>query len=1020
MQAQIYPGRQDPPDWNNPGLTQINRMQAHAYRIPFPDMASCRHAASGNRLLLSPYIISLDGPWDFRFYPNILHLPENILSFRSGFERRTVPDKSSGLGDRLYSQPNQDQFIAAGEVGDAGETWNAGKARACRGSSLPFPVMPPYVPHEQPVLVYRRTCHMPGLWSGLRKHLVLQGIRSAVHVFVNGRPVGFSSGSGLPAEFDLTQHLHDGDNELFLLVYPLSTGSYFEQNTCVCAPGIMHGVYLEAVPAISLRDCQIRTVWLPEQLRWRLDIRLTILSSRISLDQPQANISLRLDDQVIQEKKWRISLTPADPANYHPPVQTVGILDASLELADILPWCDEIPNLYDLYLSIEDRNGRDLVSIHQSVGFRQIAWHDGEISVNGRRIQLCAVSWREKDEPAWSGSNLAPVIRLFTLFKKNRLNTIYFRDVPPDPILLDLCSILGFYVIEDAPLDPLDPEWLTQWPGQVPDVPLEIAWDRLERLMSRDRNQACVLAWSAALLAQARQDGQPPWLGRLVDRVYRLDPTRPIHGCDLPDIAEELDRWMQSGQQDQPADLAWLVQPGSDQADARRIESLRLSGRLDRHRCYYSLNQPLSLLSGLGSLFPPVWFQPSDLAGGRFFVQNRMSWTDLSDYQINWQLLSHGMPVQDGIIEPEPTEPGGSLTLELDYGQLDVDSGELYASHDYLVRFDLIRIIPTWVEKADEILYSQEFHLFDAVSLDGIQSAGSGGGRIRLESDRHHLIVSGPRFWLVFNRLTGMLESWRAGDKELIAAAPGLPADLPAFQPIPGSGLQCTLKRRAESLDQPDLRYWHKLGFERQWTQILSTHEGCDGQMAVIEFSGKLGAAGLAPCCSLHLRYEIRKNGELHVFSSLSSLVGQKSLSIPCFSMLVTLRRNYSHVSWQGTGPGRSMVRLPLRARYGVYDHDLADLVQLPLDEGVWKDVRWLTLKDDSGFGLHIHSESPFAFDLMPADSVSGAAWQPLAAAGQMPVVQIFHPEAIRTCRLDEPLKMSFILRPVVSGDRMI
>ena len=127
MQAQIYPGRQDPPDWNNPGLTQINRMQAHAHQIPFPDMASCRHAATGNRLLMSPYIISLDGPWDFRFYANILHLPENILSFRSGFEKRSVPDKMSGLGARLFPQHEKKQ------------------------ARYPFPVMPPLVPPEQPV-----------------------------------------------------------------------------------------------------------------------------------------------------------------------------------------------------------------------------------------------------------------------------------------------------------------------------------------------------------------------------------------------------------------------------------------------------------------------------------------------------------------------------------------------------------------------------------------------------------------------------------------------------------------------------------------------------------------------------------------------------------------------------------------------------------------------------------------------------------------------------------------------------
>ena len=114
------------------------------------------------------------------------------------------------------------------------------------------------------------------------------------------------------------------------------------------------------------------------------------------------------------------------------------------------------------------------------------------------------------------------------------------------------------------------------------------------------------------------------------------------------------------------------------------------------------------------------------------------------------------------------------------------------------------------------------------------------------------------------------------------------------------------------------------------------------------------------------------------------------------------------------------MVRLPMRARYGVYEQELSDLVQLPIGEGLWKDVRWLTLKDDSGFGLQIHSGCPFAFDLIPSESLSHAAWQQIVASGQLPVVQIFHPTAARTCFLDEPLKMSLILRPVVSGERVI
>ena len=336
---------------------------------------------------------------------------------------------------------------------------------------------------------------------------------------------------------------------------------------------------------------------------------------------------------------------PIYPAVYHPPVQTIGVLEASLELTDILPWCDEQPNLYDLYLNIEDRNGRDLVSVHHSVGFRMIDWKSGRLTVNGRAVQMRAVSWGESNEPAWSGSNLGPVTRLLTLFKKNRLNTIYFRDNPPDPILLDLCSILGFYVIEDAPFDVADPDWLAQWPGQDPDLLLNLALDKLERTIRRDYNQPCVLSWSAGILAQSQIRGRTAWLGRLVEQIHQLDPTRPIHGWDIPGIATELDQWLTAGSLTRPADLSWMlgippsqaVQKSANQQTAIQPTADRLtapwsqpSSRSDNGRCYYALSQPVSLLSGIAALFPPIVIQATDAAAGRFLVHNQLAWTDLS------------------------------------------------------------------------------------------------------------------------------------------------------------------------------------------------------------------------------------------------------------------------------------------------------------------------------------------------------------------------------------------------------
>ncbi len=71
-------------------------------------------------------------------------------------------------------------------------------------------------------------------------------------------------------------------------------------------------------------------------------------------------------------------------------------------------------------------------------------------------------------------------------------------------------------------------------------------------------------------------------------------------------------------------------------------------------------------------------------------------------------------------------------------------------------------------ELAERRLF-QEFSLATADRLD-LAPAGRNRGRLRMEADRHHLIVSGSRFWFVFNRMNGSLESWRVGEKEIIAA----------------------------------------------------------------------------------------------------------------------------------------------------------------------------------------------------------------------------------------------------------
>ncbi len=90
----------------------------------------------------------------------------------------------------------------------------------------PFPVDPPRVPTENPTGAYRRVFRVPANWRGLQLHLRFEGVDSAFHVWLNGREIGFSKGSRMPAEFDITHAVQDGDNVLAVRVYQWSDGSY--------------------------------------------------------------------------------------------------------------------------------------------------------------------------------------------------------------------------------------------------------------------------------------------------------------------------------------------------------------------------------------------------------------------------------------------------------------------------------------------------------------------------------------------------------------------------------------------------------------------------------------------------------------------------------------------------------------------------------------------------------------------------------------------------------------------------
>ena len=76
----------------------------------------------------------------------------------------------------------------------------------------PFPIDPPHVPDENPTADHRRT-ELPD-WSAERILLRFDGVESVYRVWLNGIEIGVGKGSRLVQEFDITEVVRPGRNDL--------------------------------------------------------------------------------------------------------------------------------------------------------------------------------------------------------------------------------------------------------------------------------------------------------------------------------------------------------------------------------------------------------------------------------------------------------------------------------------------------------------------------------------------------------------------------------------------------------------------------------------------------------------------------------------------------------------------------------------------------------------------------------------------------------------------------------------
>ena len=469
-------------DWENPHSVQRNRIQAHSPLFSYASETDALQQGDNNRR-------TLNGDWAFCLYDKPESVPADFPDQAfdpSGWTTIPVPSnwQLEGHDRPIYTN-----------------------------IKYPFALNPPFVPSENPTGCYRRQLHMNDVQLSQRTRVVFDGVNSAFHLWCNGQWVGYSQDSRLPAEFDLSPYLQQGDNVLAVMVMRWSDGSYLEDQDMWWLSGIFRDVYLLTKPELGIEDVFMTPALDACYRDGRLDIvtRLSkpgdyqVAAQLFYRGEPVTDrVFARPNDRVIDEKGgWNDRV-------YH-----------QLSVAAPQQWSAESPNLYRCVITLLDNHGQVLDVEAYAVGFRQIEMLQGQLCLNGKPLLIRGVNRHEHHPERGHTVTEADMIEDIRLLKQGNFNAVRTAHYPNHPRWYELCDEYGLYVCDEANIE-------THGMFPMGRLASDTDWQsammvRYTGMVERDKNHPCIILWSL---------GNESGYGSTHTAMYAWskdrDPSRPV------------------------------------------------------------------------------------------------------------------------------------------------------------------------------------------------------------------------------------------------------------------------------------------------------------------------------------------------------------------------------------------------------------------------------------------------------------------------------------------------------------
>jgi len=973
-------------DWQNPAVFERNKMPARANFFAFEN---AEIANSGDKSA-SQNFLSLNGSWKFNWVKKPSDLPKSFW---------------------------QDNFDASdwGTINVPGNWERQGYGTPHYANiEYVFPANQPYIPDDyNPVGSYLKTFELPKSFKDNKVVIHLGAVNSALYIWVNGKKVGYSQGSKLPAEFDLTDFVEEGENTVALQVYRWSDGSYLEDQDGWSLSGIERDVYLYSTPKTHISDYTITA----------------------GLDDTFTNGELAIDVEVANEKPQSFTLK-ASLFNQQQLVferlskpENSDVISLSNVVANVKPWSAETPHLYSLVLELLDENNELLQVVNQKVGFRELEMKDGLFLVNGKAVTIRGVNRVEHHPIGGRTLTKASMQKDIELMKQLNINAVRTAHFPNDSYWYELTDQYGLYVMDEANIESHKYMQMGNQPDQRQQIDDKKA-DKKKKNFNREESQkkhhlAFKPEWQAAHLAR-------------VSRMVERDKNHPSiilwslgNEAGLGTAFETSAQWVKENDSSRPVTYGgWGTRNGHFMLDYSEIYT-PMYDSVEELEDYVSTkpNKPLIMAeyahamgNSVGNLdkYWRVIYQHEQLQGG--FIWDWVDQTFIETNQAGVKFWGYGGDYNDGynnknflangLIQPDRTLNPHAYEVKKIYQPVEfVDFNQENSAVTFNNRYDfsdLSHLDFTWKLEENgyeiakgrldvtQVLAGQQSKLVlpltninykagaeyfvtvtasENVDDNDLLAKGSviawhqfalsnniasnqviitNTDKVILSETEQLLEVSADssktQLNVTFDKTSGLLSQYKVNNLELLDQ--GLSGNYwrAVTDNDKGWGVHYNLKVWQEASKQQTLKSITSEQIDKTSIAVTTVHILADN------------------VAELTTHYIISADGEINVDSKFSPLK-EKLPQLPRVGMHMQVAKAFQQLEWFGRGPLSSYSDRKTSMAVGLYQSQVAEQLHdyaRPQESGNKSDVRWFTLTDGHGNGLKISSKKPLNVTAVP------------------------------------------------------